>query len=117
MTDVNAPGNVRGTHFRGCKYNLTGRLFIALYYVKHNCTFANLQFVFSIASSAINVDVYFILDMVLKIFKREMGELWPDRARRDLIRQMLPANMVGTGVFGIVDSSKITALDSTFPDI
>ena len=117
VTDVNTQENIRGTNFRGCKYNLTGRLFIALYYVKNNCTFASLQFVFSIASSAINVDVYFILDLILKIFKREMGQLWPDRQRRDLIRQMLPANMQGTGVFGIVDSSKITAVDSTFPDI
>ena len=117
LTDVNAAENIRGTNFRGCKYNLTGRLFMALYYVKHNSTFANLQFVFSIASSAINVDVYFILDLVLKIFKREMGQLWPDRARRDLIRQMLPANMQGTGVFGIVDSSKVTSLDSTYPVI
>ena len=61
VTEVNAPGNVRGTSFRGCKYNLTGRFFIALYYAKHNCTFANLQFVFSIASSAINVDVLFLI--------------------------------------------------------
>ena len=46
-----------------------------------------------------------------------MGQLWPDRQRRDLIRQMLPDNMQGTGVFGIVDSSKITALDSTDQDV
>lgn len=100
-------------HFRTGKTTVRERFFIFLNYMNSQPTFRSMELEFMYAKSSIQADIQYMGDLLLTILKRELGTLWPTRAQRDFLKTLLPENLKNTGVFGIVDSFKLSNIDST----
>jgi hypothetical protein len=112
-TELNSgDGQGRGEN-RQCKPETYGRLFVLLWFLMQNTTMRCMELIFFWAKTCINDDIKFMGRILLKILKREMGSLFPNRAERDAMRLLLPRMFAELGVFFLVDSSKITNVDST----
>ena len=102
-----------GGRFRSCKVTLRARLFMLFFFLFHNPTYRVMESIFFVAKSCIQKDIVFLAEVLLDILKHEIGQLWPPRQERDLLRQLLPESLRAFRPFFIVDSTKVTNVDST----
>jgi hypothetical protein len=113
--EVVLAGGRDGENFRQGKMTIRARFFVLLYYMNSQATFRNMEVIFCQAKSSINDDIKYLGQILLIILQREFAGLWPTLAERNEIREHIPENLKGTGVWGSVDSFKCENDDSLDP--
>ena len=83
---------------------------ILLRFLKSNSTMRSLEYTFQYSKTCINNMLPLACNTLNTVLKKMTDNFFPNRNERDNLR--LPAVLVGTGVFGSVDTVKIESLES-----
>ena len=111
---LHAAGNLQSSvkEYHYVKPDDRCRLYVLLYSLHNNSTLDQLEGVFQWARSSIQRDIYHCAKILLDLLIFQMKTLWPNRAERDLMKTFLPDILKNTGIFFVVDSTKIYTYDS-----
>lgn len=106
-------GGRNGGRYRPCKASTLARLIVLLWSIQSNDVAYRMEGMFGWAKSSINDDKYFLGALLLKILKREVGQLWPTHDEQLLLISCASESLQPHKPFFIVDSTKLANNDST----
>ena len=106
-------GARNGGGFRECKVPIDIRLYIILFCLASKMTMRELENYVGVAKSSCNADLLFIGRILVDVLKIQFVSLWPSRAERDAMKQLLSSHLQGTGLFFSLDHTKFQNMDST----